>query len=154
MESRADTQRDNTNLLVEQVSKIQDAYKELRVENDVNGKTLDEVFYAVFPDKVEEEEEVELDDIPTCKAMDDSVARYNDRSAFANPAAQDSYVNMMNSLQMHGLADQILKLRSVGAYDDLEPKLVTEEEECQAKKNSSSTKDKKKKKRKKKSKKN
>jgi hypothetical protein len=54
--------------------------------------------------------------------MDQSMARYNDRSGFANNAAQDSFnhlhtmvtVEGLNTLQMHGLANALLQMSKVG----------------------------------------
>ena len=63
----------------------------------------------------------EFCDLPSSRIMDQSAARYNDRSGFANNAAQDGFNHMtqivtveaLNSLEMHGLANALLQLRSI-----------------------------------------
>lgn len=60
-------------------------------------------------------------DGPTSRLMDQSVGRYNDRSAFSNNMAMDSSVHMhmqflaqaQNTLEQHGLANTLLQLRAI-----------------------------------------
>lgn len=60
-------------------------------------------------------------DLPTARILDQSAMRYNDRSGFANNAAQDNFNHMtqhvlveaLNTLQQHGMAAAILQLRSI-----------------------------------------
>ena len=58
-------------------------------------------------------------DLPSSRVMDQTMTRYNDRSAFANNGAQDAFVMMQmhflaaaqNQLEQHGLAQMILQMR-------------------------------------------
>lgn len=60
-------------------------------------------------------------DGPTSRLMDQTVGRYNDRSAFSNNNAMDSSVHMHMqflahanmTLDQHGLANMILQMRAV-----------------------------------------
>lgn len=62
-------------------------------------------------------------DYNSTRTMDQSMARYNDRSGFANNAAQDAFnhlntmvvVEGLNTLQMHGMANALLQLGKVSA---------------------------------------
>ena len=55
------------------------------------------------------------------RQFDQTSGRYNDRSAFANNAAQDSFNSMQqmflataqNTLEQHGLANLLLQMRGV-----------------------------------------
>ena len=59
-------------------------------------------------------------DPPSARALDQSMVRYNDRSAFANNGAQDGFVMMQmhflagaqNTLEQHRLSAMILQMRA------------------------------------------
>ena len=62
-------------------------------------------------------------DSTVARQFDQTSGRYNDRSAFANNAAQDAFNNMnsmflaeaQNNLEKHGLADMLVQMSGAGA---------------------------------------
>ena len=60
-------------------------------------------------------------DAPSSRLMDQAIAKFSERSAFANASAMDMYNQMMgpimsetlNTVQMHGMAGALLSLNAV-----------------------------------------